>query len=212
MPNPETAVLAFPADRLPTASASECAYTALYGRMYDRMLRYATVELRDADAAADLVQGAFVSIWHQHFRADEQASEREGHDALVHRMVSFRISNHKRDRARYHMRLATHLSMWAGRAKRWMIPLAGVEHDELVDVIDDALNEMSPSERQVFLMRRESQMSFKEIAELTGRGLTTVHGLMHKAQLVLREHVDRAGFGSSARRRLVDRAGRGVQQ
>jgi RNA polymerase sigma-70 factor (ECF subfamily) len=176
--------------------------------MYDRVLRYATIELGDADAAADLVQGVFVSIWHQHFRGD--APPKETHDALIHRMVTFRISNWKRDRARYHMRLATHLSMWAGRAKRWMSPAAGVEHDELVDVIDGALARMTPRSREVFVMRRESGMSFKEIAELTSVGEETVRSLMHRAQLVLREHVDRAGYGSSARRRLVDRAAKRV--
>lgn len=199
MPNPESAVLPFPSERLPTVSASEPAYNALYARMYDRMIRYATIELRDADAAADLVQGVFVSIWHQHFRMDEEVAQ--DHDALVHRMVTFRLSNYKRDLTRYHMRLATHLSMWAGRAKRWMIPVAGVEHDELVDVIDGALNAMTPRCRQVFIMRRESEMSFKEIAGITGVGEETVRSLMHRAQVVLREHVDRAGFGSSARRR-----------
>ena len=69
-----------------------------------------------------------------------------------------------------------------------------------MDVVDRALNKMSPRSREVFLMRRETGMTYEEIAKATGVSKTTVNSLMHKAQVVLREHVTKAGFATARRR------------
>lgn len=90
---------------LPQAVASETAFTALYARMYEKLLHFAKMELRDDDTAADIVQGVFVSIWHQYYRGRDSVGGEESHDGLACQMVKFRISNHKRDRARYRMKL-----------------------------------------------------------------------------------------------------------
>jgi RNA polymerase sigma-70 factor (ECF subfamily) len=199
-------VLNFPSGGLPVASAAEEAYTALFARTYERLRRYVAIELNDDDAAEDLVQKVLVAIWYQHFRDAE--SVHEDRDALVYRMVKFHLKNYRRDRVRYLARLRIHLGMWAGRTKRWMIPAEYVEHDELVTVLDQAMSKMTPRCREVFFMHREGRMTFKEIAELNGVTVSTVNNLMHKAHMVMRKHVDRAGFGSSARRRIVDKVGK----
>ena len=203
-------VLNFPSGGLPTDSTSEGAYTALFARTYERLRQYAALELNDDDAAEDLVQAVLVAVWHQHFEGAKSVNQVL--DGLVFRMVKFRISNHRRDRMRYLRRLETHLGMWAGRAKRWMIPAEYVEHGELVSVIDEAMRKMSPRCREFFVMHREAGMTFKQIAEVSEVSEVTVNNLMYRAHLVLREHVDRAGFGSAARRRIVDKVGKKVRK
>lgn len=199
-------VLNFPSGGLPVASASEEAYNAFFARMYEKLRRYVAIELNDDDAAEDLVQRVLVAIWYQYFR--DAKSIVEDRDAIAFRMVKFHLKNYRRDRMRHLARLRIHLGMWAGRTKRWMIPAEYVEHDELVTVLDQAMSKLTPRCREVFFMHREGGMTFKEIAELSGVTESTVNNLMHKAHMVMRKHVDRAGFGSSARRRIVDKAGK----
>ena len=201
-----TSVLKFPTEQPQVASASERAYNALFSRTYEKSRRYAAIELNDDDAAEDLAQGVLVAVWHHYFRDRESVDE--ALDALVYRMIRLRLKNHKRNRLRHLKLLGTHLGLWAGRAKRWMLPAEYVEHDELVAVLDGALSKMTPRCREVFLMHREGGMTLKEIAALSGVTESTVNNLMHRAHLVLRKDVDRAGFGTEARRRLADKVGR----
>ena len=199
-------ILRFPAERLPQASEAEAAYTALYRRMYDPLRRFAEFELRDADAAEDVVQASFVELWNRYFRNNQTVDQ--SFDALTFRLVKFRLRDYRRGTRRYREALGLLLSFWAGRAKRWMLPGAAVEHSELAEVIDRAVNDMTPRCREVFVMRREGELPLKRIAELTGVSEETVRSLMNKAQGTLRDHIDRAGFGSGARRRRVTSAGR----
>ena len=201
-------VLRFPASKLPMADEGEAAFTQLYLRRYEAMRRYAFAELRDVDAAEDVVQGVFVGVWNRYFR--DGAPPPESHwDALLYRGVVLRLMNHRRDRFRLAERLGTVLSMWTGRARRWMMPADEYEHSELVQVMDFAMAKMSKRSREVFLLARESGLTQREIAETMGIAPGTVSALMSKAQQVLRQQVIKSGFADAASSRAAGRARKG---
>lgn len=56
--------------------------------------------------------------------------------------------------------------------------------------IQNALNKIKPELREVFLMREESGLSFREIAETTGRPLNTVLSRMRYALINLRRELE----------------------
>jgi RNA polymerase sigma-70 factor (ECF subfamily) len=182
---------------LPVSDEGEAAFSALFARRYVALRRYVFAELRDRDAAEDVVQGAFTSMWIQYFHMKAPPPE-PAHDALIFRMVQFRLASHYRDRISVAQKLQLQLSLWVERAKRWMVPTEFVDHSELAAALELAVSRMSPSERQVFLLRRESELSFDEISTLLGTKLNTVSSLMHKAQRVVRDHVTKAGFADAA--------------
>ena len=97
------------------------------------------------------------------------------------------------------------LAAWASRARRLLTP-DDSQSDALGRVVQQALDAMRPRCREVFLLRRESAQTFKDIAFLTGTDIKSVSALMHRAQCVLRDHVERAGFGVDARRRAAESA------
>jgi RNA polymerase sigma-70 factor, ECF subfamily len=193
---------------LPVATDAEQPFAACYARLYDKFKRFAWAELRDADIAEEAVQSTLVAIWQRHLiRAGTRYVEL---DPLAFRMLKLRIGKLDRDR-RVPAKEPTPLSRWAARAKRAVSPAVkraapSVKPGEprLEDVVDAALAEMTPRCREVFLLRRESELSFKEIAVLCDTGPRSVSALMHRAQFVLREHVDRAGFGMADRRTAAD--------
>jgi RNA polymerase sigma-70 factor, ECF subfamily len=188
---------------LPTGSDQEGPFASCYARLYERFKRYGWAELRDPASAEDVVQSTLVAIWQRHFLG--AGSRYVEVDPLAFRMLKLRVSNLNRDRPR-RAKPMTRLGAWATRAQRWMLPDALRRRPLLGDVVDTALDDMRPRCREVFLLRREAAMSFKEIAALSGTGTRTVSALMHRAQYVLRDHVARAGFGTAARRDAVDSA------
>ena len=56
-------------------------------------------------------------------------------------------------------------------------------------MLERALGCLSPEQREVFLLREQADLSFKEIAEVTQSKLNTVLGRMHLALKKLREEL-----------------------
>ncbi len=66
---------------------------------------------------------------------------------------------------------------------------AEVEKAELAHLLENALQQLSEKQRQVFLLRQHSEMSFKEIAAKLGEPLNTVLSHMHYAVTKLRQQL-----------------------
>jgi len=73
------------------------------------------------------------------------------------------------------------------------LPAAGAEapwtnlaHEELADLVDRAVAELAPEQREVFMLRQQD-LSFKDIARVQNTGINTVLGRMHYAVSRLRQ-------------------------
>lgn len=70
-------------------------------------------------------------------------------------------------------------------------PAFTLEAAEIQEKLEAAIERLPEKQREIFLLRQHSEMSFKEIAESTGQPLNTVLGHMHyavkKLQIILRE-------------------------
>lgn len=175
-------------------------FTACHHRLYPVFKRYAWAELDDPAVAEESSISTLAALWDRHLIGG--GNRFIDVDPLAFRMLKLRIGNHQRARSAAHQPLS--LASLAARAKSWLPGSHGAHPPDLEQVVRSALAEMRPRCREVFLLRREAGLSFKEIAALCGTGVRTVSALMHRAQFVLRDHVDRAGFGSLERRNAAD--------
>ncbi|MEK7671243.1 MAG: sigma-70 family RNA polymerase sigma factor [Bacteroidota bacterium] len=66
------------------------------------------------------------------------------------------------------------------------LPDTLVEQKELSEMITEALQRLSSGQREVFLLRQHSDLSFREIAGMLNRPLNTVLGQMHGAVISIR--------------------------
>lgn len=68
-------------------------------------------------------------------------------------------------------------------------PFKQLSAEETRRLVNDAVNKLPEKQKQVFLLRAEAEMSFKEIAELMGEPLNTVLSHMRYAVIKLRTSV-----------------------
>ena len=61
-------------------------------------------------------------------------------------------------------------------------------------VLDEAIAELPEQQRQVFLLREQGGLQFKDIADLTGVGENTVKSRMRYALVALQKRLQAAGF------------------
>ncbi|MEJ2492828.1 MAG: RNA polymerase sigma factor [Ignavibacteriaceae bacterium] len=62
---------------------------------------------------------------------------------------------------------------------------------ETTDLVMSAVNELSEKQKEVFLLRQHSGMTFKEIARETNQPLNTVLGHMHYAVTKIRKKMSK---------------------
>lgn len=68
-----------------------------------------------------------------------------------------------------------------------LLPDRNIEQKELKQILNNAVDRLSNEQKEVFLLREHSELTFKEIAELLNRPLNTVLAQMRYALLNLRK-------------------------
>jgi RNA polymerase sigma-70 factor (ECF subfamily) len=158
-------------------------YGELVRRYRDRYARYAARMLGSADAAEDAVQDAFVRAY------DQLAQCREpdnfvGWFFLILRNRCFAERRRSRDVAPLEA---------AGAVAATELPDGAVEMTERRQALQRALLELTPEQREVFVLKHVEGLSYGEIAERLSTSVPSLKMRMHRAYDRLREQLrDRA--------------------
>jgi RNA polymerase sigma-70 factor (ECF subfamily) len=152
------------------------AFERLFRDSYPRLTDYALSLLGDADAAEDAVQEVFVALW----KGRERLPEGGRLMGYLYRSVRNRALNQIR------ARLAS--PRWPTEPEPAVPPEAELilEDRELQQAYREALEEVSPRGREVFLLSRDQGLSYPEIAELLEISVKTVETLMGRVLRTLR--------------------------
>jgi RNA polymerase sigma-70 factor (ECF subfamily) len=155
------------------------AFDRLVREYGDRVYRFVK-RLAGPGRAEDLVQEVFIRV----FRAIGSYRAGGRFDSWL-----FTIANHLViDQARKRGEAAfSELGAAPVREARGPEPLEELEDRERREALLKAVERLPVDQRQVFLLREEAGLSFKEIAEMTGVSLNTALGRMHYAMESLRK-------------------------
>jgi RNA polymerase sigma-70 factor (ECF subfamily) len=141
------------------------AFERLVDRHYARCLRYARNLLRDHRDAEEAVQDTFVRA----YRALRGYEERERFEGWLYRILVNRCRTAASRAQRDHSRVVLDSTAIA------LVPAAVMERDPaLREEIDRALGRLSPDQREAFLLRHVEDLSYEEMAAVTGDGVSAL--------------------------------------
>jgi RNA polymerase sigma-70 factor (ECF subfamily) len=155
------------------------AFEAIFRQWYEPVVRAANRVLHDPGVAEELSQDVFLELWR---RRDTLAPDSSVAGYLM-QAVRNRALNHLRH-LQVQRKSAVYVEALSEPAEQ---ADAHTQAGELQDAIRDAIAALPPRTREVFLMSRERNLRYSEIAEALGVSVKAVEANMSRALRQLRE-------------------------
>ncbi len=175
LPNTQSGSVA-PSVADPTQHTWESAFQSYYVELCEYVLRF----VGSAGIAEDLVHDLFLCLW-------DSRDRRGGMD-----LTGSYLYVAARNRALKYLRHRRVAAAWIERAAREEVPSASSPEDlylrrELADAVTRAIAELPSRCREIFVLRRQQQLSYNEIAARAGVSLGTVKSQIWRATVLLKE-------------------------
>jgi RNA polymerase sigma-70 factor (ECF subfamily) len=158
-------------------AGDEDAFVLLVDRYMLPLYRFAYVRTRDQALSEDVVQDVFAHLWNRRTQIDIHGNVQ----SYLFRAVRNRALNalrHERSHDRIASVLKADTTEYAATRNEGE---AAVEYAELLQIARRALEELSPRTQQIFLLRREQQMSYADIADILGLSILSVRNQVSRA-------------------------------
>ncbi|KIC95907.1 RNA polymerase sigma-70 factor [Flavihumibacter solisilvae] len=161
------------------AADDQQAFTCLYRRYWKELFLTAAKALRDNDAAADIVQDVFLSLWNRRTELQLEGSLAAYlHTSVRYKAIHFIEKNIvRRDYAALLTVLASDY-----------LPASAEERLQLKEaqfIIHETVAKMPPKMQEVYRLSREEHLSHKEISDKMGISAeTTKKHIQHALKLI----------------------------
>lgn len=152
------------------------AYALLVNRYQDSLYRHALGMVGDRDVAADLLQDAFVKAY---TRLDGCDPERFA--AWLFRILRNGCKDWLKNRRRRNVPLDEEMAAAADGDD----PETGYAATELFDVVQEALLTLPAAQREAFLLKHVEGLSYEEMAERVGVGVSALKMRVMRAREAL---------------------------
>jgi RNA polymerase sigma-70 factor (ECF subfamily) len=154
-------------------------YESLFHKMRDKLFRYALRFVKDSETAEDVVQDVMVKLWQKRQEADE-IENLEAWLMVITRNRALDVLRKVKD---------NHVSMDEafGVSDNAPIPDQQMENTDLMNQLTSCLNQLPEKQRTIFHLREIEQMSYEEIAQMSGYNLDDVKVSLFRA----RKHIQR---------------------
>ncbi|WP_018341762.1 RNA polymerase sigma-70 factor [Cytophaga aurantiaca] len=161
----------------------EAYFEALFHTYYKQLCRFSFRIVHDRDKAEDVVQTCFINFWNKR----ESTSIQTSFKAYLFRSVYNRsINEYTRSKKIINEEISV-LNETSSSASD--DPELLLQAQDVQKKIDQAIAAMPDGCRTVFMLSREDQLSYKEIAEMLHISIKTVENQMGKALRIMREHL-----------------------
>lgn len=154
-------------------------YEALFQRMRDKLFRYALRFVKDGDTAEDVVQDVMYKLWQKR----EEADGIENLEAWLMVLTRNRSLDLLRKVKENHVPVDEAYTVKDNAP----IPDRQMEEQDLMTQLTACLQQLPEKQRNVFHLREIEQMSYDEIAQMTGYNLDDVKVSLFRA----RKHLQR---------------------
>ncbi len=157
------------------------AFAAIFRQWYEPVVRSANRVLRDPAVAEELSQDVFLELW----RRRESLAPDSSVAGYLMQAVRNRALNHLRHLA-VQKKSVVYVEAMSEPAEH---ADSQVQANELQAAVTQAIADLPPRTREVFVMSRERGLRYSEIAEQLGVSVKAVEANMSRALRVLRERL-----------------------
>jgi RNA polymerase sigma-70 factor (ECF subfamily) len=181
MSRPATPACAQPITDAPVQSAFGETLLRTFTDLRDELVSTLCFVLGNREDAQDVAQEAFLRCW----RTQESLPDIHNLRAWI-----FRVGlNAAKDlqRSAWRRRVKPLLGAEAMLSTETPSPLSGLEDQECLQRLRDALLELRPEEKEVFLLRQNGELTYEQIAEMFERPVGTIKTQMRSALQKLRK-------------------------
>lgn len=161
-------------------------YGVLVERYETRLHRHALGMVRDPEAAADLVQDAFVRGYTRLAACHEPAH----FGTWLFTILRNRCTDHLREHRRRDVPLAPDAPYASPRGG----PVEALDEAETRRLVSRALETLPEPQREAFLLKHVEGLSYEEMAELLGAGVSALKMRVARAREGIRDALVEAGF------------------
>lgn len=151
-------------------------FSNFFRSTYDRYLRYASRLVGDRNAAVDLVQDAFVSVWNNREGLDPERSLKSYMYSVVRNHCLNFIRDHQNKTVRLEQAdtLIIHQEQDSG------------DPEELLDLLNQLVENLPERQREAFELSRFDGLTHEEIADIMSVSARTVNNHLVAAMKTLR--------------------------
>lgn len=160
----------------------EDAFCELYAAYKNRLLYFAMKFVKSRAFAEDIFQDAFTVVWQSRRFINPDAS----FSSYLYTIVRNRVLNQLRDESRED---ELKESILAQAIDYTDSTKDNIVANDLKNIINHAMEQLSPRQREVFEMSRESFMSHKEIGDALGISVNTVQEYISSSLKVIRSYL-----------------------
>lgn len=164
------------------AEGSEKAFTTLYDQYSSRLFSSILKMVKDEDVAKEILQDSFLKVWESREKIDADKSFR----SYLYKISENRIYDYFRKLSR-DKKLIKNLIITALTQPNVFENTNN--HEEIIQLVQEAIQQLSPIRRQVFIMSRIERKSYAEIACDLSISVSTVSDHLVKANRSIRKFV-----------------------
>jgi len=158
-------------------SCDNAFYESLFRSLAPTIRNFLTYKYRDAERAADMVQEAFLTLWKNCEKVMPDMAKAYLYRVAQNQMLKLVDKDKVRHKHMPFVSKTTHNED----------PQFQMEFSEFDLQIQNAINQLSDGQREVFLLNRIEKKTYNEIAEMLEVSVKAVEKRMHKALLKIRE-------------------------
>ncbi|MES2828063.1 MAG: RNA polymerase sigma-70 factor [Bacteroidota bacterium] len=163
--------------------ANSYSYTEIFERYNRLLLRHAFRLLSNDDEAYDVVQDVFLQLWHK----KEEINIKSSLSAYLFTAVKnriFKLFAHKEVVIRYAASISSFM------LEGYNIVEDAVLEKELSELISKEIDALPPRMREVLLLNKKEELSYKEIADRLNITDQTAKQQVYKALKILKPKID----------------------
>lgn len=165
-------------------ASDEHAFRMLFDIYSKRLFSFALAMTKSAADAEEIIQECFTRLWIQRKSLPNIDSE----EAWLYRMVRNRTLDHLRKISREQKMIH---QVWSNLSQPDRSLEEFILTREYQQLIDQALNQLSPQKQQVYRLSREKEFSHEEIAALTGLSKSRVNNILTETLKFIKTYLDK---------------------